>query len=145
MYPSESAISSKSEDSVDDSFARDSDGRDPGREIAYDRGGGARHNRDSHAPDPNSQSHPQETLAAVPAGAVSRWRRALGILVCLEVGLFLFAAPWSPIWTRNLLLEPYPAWQALVMNPFLRGAISGLGLINLSFAFRGIWDFRAGS
>jgi len=30
-------------------------------------------------------------------GFRDRWRQALGILVCLEVGIFLFAVPWSAL------------------------------------------------
>jgi hypothetical protein len=72
----------------------------------------------------------------------SRWRRTLGILVCLEVGIFLLVAPWSPLWTGNLLLGYFPALRPLFLSPFVRGAISGVGLLNLWFAFRGVWEFR---
>lgn len=71
-----------------------------------------------------------------------RWRLALWILVCLEVGLFLLLVPWSPLWTRNLWVGYYPALRPLYMNSYVRGAISGLGLINLWFGFRQVWDFR---
>ena len=118
MYPTESAISSKPDDPLADAFASQADARPPG-------------------------SGP---LAVSSQGSPGRWRRALGILVCLEVGIFLLVAPWSPLWTGNLLLDYYPAWQSLFGNHFLRGAVSGLGLLNLWFAFRGVWEFHtAGS
>lgn len=72
----------------------------------------------------------------------NRWRQTLGILVCLEVGIFLFAAPWTRLWSGNLLLDYYPAMQPLWADPFVRGAISGIGLLNLWFAFRGVWEFH---
>ena len=72
----------------------------------------------------------------------SRLRRALGILVCLEVGIFLFVAPWSPLWTEHLQVGYDPAWRSILTSPFVRGAISGVGLLNLWFAFCGVWDFR---
>ena len=69
-------------------------------------------------------------------------RRALGILVCLEVGIFLFVAPWSPLWAGFLQLGYDPVWRPILTSPFVRGGLSGVGLLNLWFAFRGIWDFR---
>ena len=71
-----------------------------------------------------------------------RWRLALWIVVCLEVGIFLLLVPWSPLWTRNLLLAYYPALRPFFMSYFVRGAVSGLGLLNLGFGFREVWDFR---
>ena len=70
------------------------------------------------------------------------WRLALWIVVCLEVGIFLLLVPWSPLWTRNLLVGYYPALRPLYMNSYVRGAVSGLGLINLWFGFWQAWNFR---
>jgi len=72
----------------------------------------------------------------------NRWRRALWILVCLEVGTFLLLVPWSPLWTGNLLLDYYPVVRPLYMSAYVRGAISGLGLLNLWLGFREVWNFR---
>ena len=83
-----------------------------------------------------------ETAAGTRAGSGSRWRLALWVLVCLEVGLFLLLVPWSPLWTQNLLVGYYPALRPLYMNPYARGAISGLGLLNLGLAFWQAWNFR---
>ena len=122
MYPTESAISSKPDEPLADAFASQADARPPGSGSLAVSGQGS------------------------PGQARNHWRRAFGILVCLEVGIFLLVAPWSPLWTGNLLLDYYPGWQSLFGNHFLRGAVSGLGLLNLWFAFRGVWEFHtAGS
>lgn len=52
------------------------------------------------------------------------------ILFCFEIGLFLVFVPWSNLWEHNLLLL-YVPMRGLLLNNFVRGAVSGLGLIDL--------------
>ena len=49
-----------------------------------------------------------------------------------EVGLVLVVMPWSPLWDRNYFLEAIPQLRALVTSNYFRGAMSGLGLINIA-------------
>jgi hypothetical protein len=49
----------------------------------------------------------------------------------LEVGLLLTIIPWSAFWARNYFAESWPALQSIVSNNFVRGGVSGLGLVNL--------------
>lgn len=58
-----------------------------------------------------------------------RW--LLGLLF-IEVGVVLAVVPWSAYWDRNYFAESIPLLQALITNNFVRGAVSGLGLINLA-------------
>lgn len=54
------------------------------------------------------------------------------ILFTLEVGLFLLIYPWlHPIWSQNFLFHLSPQWHPLFMSNYFRGAISGLGVLNL--------------
>lgn len=48
---------------------------------------------------------------------------------CIEAGIFFVVAPWTPIWIRNPLFEGSLAM--LATNPFLRGFISGIGVIHI--------------
>jgi len=48
-----------------------------------------------------------------------------------EVGLLLLIVPWSTFWDRNLLLEAVPAVYHVSREPFVRGAVSGLGFLNI--------------
>jgi xanthine/uracil permease len=57
--------------------------------------------------------------------------RLLLIAVFLEVGVVLLVVPWSRFWDRNYFAESLPLVQAVISNGFVRGAISGLGLLNL--------------
>lgn len=59
---------------------------------------------------------------------MNRW---LLIAVFLEVGFVLLVAPWSRFWERNYFVESLPLVEALVTNLFVRGAVSGLGVLNL--------------
>lgn len=50
----------------------------------------------------------------------------------LETGLMLVLAPWiERFWDRNFLLTVSPALRALVHNSFVRGAVSGIGVITV--------------
>ncbi len=53
------------------------------------------------------------------------------IIFCFQVGIFLLVFPWMHIWESNVLLLQYPAFRLVMMNNFFRGAVSGLGIINL--------------
>ncbi|MDH4066690.1 MAG: hypothetical protein OEW19_19995 [Acidobacteriota bacterium] len=52
----------------------------------------------------------------------------------VEIGLLLVLIPWSRFWERNYFGLLVPAVQAIMTNNFVRGAVSGLGLINLWIA-----------
>jgi hypothetical protein len=62
---------------------------------------------------------------------LNRLLRVVILMVWLEVGLTLILVPWSDIWDANYFLYQNPALGIFLKNPFLRGAISGLGLINV--------------
>jgi hypothetical protein len=53
------------------------------------------------------------------------------VLFCLEVGIILTALPWTPIWTNNSLLLGYPQVRDFLMRNFVRGLVSGLGLVDI--------------
>jgi len=62
----------------------------------------------------------------------------------LEAGLVLAIVPWSIYWDRNYFVGVVPALHALATNDFFRGAVSGLGLINLAAAFAEVQTLFAG-
>jgi hypothetical protein len=73
---------------------------------------------------------------------MNRILRVLIVLLWLELGLVLVLVPWSDVWEVNYFLYQYPALGFLMKNPFLRGAVSGLGLVNV---FLALGAFRRGS
>jgi hypothetical protein len=60
--------------------------------------------------------------------------RLLLIALFFEVGIVLSVVPWSVYWDRNYFAESVPLLHLLVTNNFVRGAVTGLGLLNLATA-----------
>ncbi|MGE0456380.1 MAG: hypothetical protein AB7O37_21195 [Vicinamibacteria bacterium] len=58
----------------------------------------------------------------------------LSVLSSTMVGLILTAAPWTALWDGNYLLHAHPLLRAALLSSFTRGAVSGLGLVNLLLA-----------
>lgn len=52
-------------------------------------------------------------------------------LYCVEAGLFFMVVPWTRIWTMNSLLHSTASLALLADNPFLRGFVSGVGMLHL--------------
>lgn len=48
-----------------------------------------------------------------------------------QAGLALIVLPWSQFWDHNLLLEWSTAIHDVTRSAYVRGGISGLGLVNL--------------
>ncbi len=62
---------------------------------------------------------------------MNRFLAVAFILFCFEIGLFLVFVPWSDLWEQNVLLGYSLALHRLLLNNFVRGAVSGLGLVDL--------------
>jgi hypothetical protein len=64
----------------------------------------------------------------------------LSVASSVLVGLILTVAPWTPLWEAHQWFGPHTAVRAFLTNPFVRGAVSGLGLVNLVLAAAEIHD-----
>ena len=62
---------------------------------------------------------------------MNRLLAAAFILFCLELGLFLIFVPWSTLWEHNVLLTYSLSLRAFFLNNFVRGAVSGLGVVDI--------------
>jgi hypothetical protein len=51
------------------------------------------------------------------------------------VGLLLLVLPWSAFWEHNYFASLWPSLKPLLTNNFMRGAVTGLGLVNLFAGF----------
>jgi len=66
------------------------------------------------------------------SGSLRRWLRAfLTAWLYALVGMMLTALPWLPDWDQNYFSGSSRAWYSLWMNPYFRGAVSGIGVVNL--------------
>jgi hypothetical protein len=77
------------------------------------------------------------------------------IILCFEIGIFLTVGPWWPPgmlglsdWGNNYFLlyaaskTGYHGLQAVVASGWVRGAVTGVGLLNLGIAFWEIFHFK---
>ena len=58
----------------------------------------------------------------------------------LETGLLLVLIPWSAFWERNYFFEWSSVLSGLMTSNYTRGAISGLGFINVWAALAELAD-----
>ena len=58
--------------------------------------------------------------------------RLLHIVFFFEVGFVLAFVPWSSYWDRNYFADTLPWVRIIVTNNFARGAVTGLGQVNLA-------------
>lgn len=62
------------------------------------------------------------------------------IVISSVIGVFLAFAPWSALWDANWLTRQlWPAARGLVQSGFARGAVTGLGVVNLLLALRDLY------
>jgi hypothetical protein len=97
-------------------------------------------------PEETSPSFPDPVAAqaALPPAPTYRWyHRAGGVLFvvfCLEVGFFLMIFPWTGGWDKALSfvarMRPY------FDNLYVRGAISGIGIVNLYISLSEMFRLR---
>jgi len=66
----------------------------------------------------------------------------LFIVFCMELGMFLAIFPWSEFWDRSFFSSLAPEWRLYWDNTYLRGAVSGLGLVNVYIALLEIFRLR---
>ena len=70
------------------------------------------------------------------------------ILICFEVGFMLLILPWTRYWDDNFFLYfitgklNSPGLLAFLTSGWVRGAVTGLGVINILAGLRDIWKFR---
>ena len=58
-------------------------------------------------------------------------RRLLMVVFFFEIGVVLVVIPWLAFWDRNYFGQLVPSLGAFMTNNFVRGAVSGLGVINI--------------
>jgi len=66
----------------------------------------------------------------------------LYLLVTFEVGVFLFVLPWVSMWGQNFFANRSTLVAGITRNYFVRGAVSGLGLVDVWLAVFELWRFR---
>ena len=52
-------------------------------------------------------------------------------LYLLEAGLLLILAPWTQFWDRNYFSALAPVLAAWIAHPYVRGAVTGVGIVSV--------------
>ena len=84
-------------------------------------------------PAPIPPSTPVSTIGTR-SPRTPRLLRLCFALFAFEIGLFLTIFPWVDIWSLNFFSGWIPALENVWDEPFFRGAITGLGLVNIYVA-----------
>jgi hypothetical protein len=58
-----------------------------------------------------------------------------------EAGLVLVVVPWSTYWETNYFVHALPMIEPFLSSDYVRGAVSGLGVVNLLAGLVEIWSF----
>lgn len=66
----------------------------------------------------------------------------LRVVIFIYIGLVLIVVPWTRPWTENSLLAAYPGVRAFLQLNFVRGLVSGLGLVDLWFGISEAVQYR---
>jgi hypothetical protein len=64
-------------------------------------------------------------------GLKERIGTLLYLFYLFEAGLFLLLVPWSRIWEVNYFSAAIPTLGEICLNPYIRGAVSGMGFLHL--------------
>jgi hypothetical protein len=80
--------------------------------------------------NPSLPAPPAEKAAELPVW-LQRTFLLVYVLFCIELGLLLLVVPWTPLWSNNGLLVSWPSFRHFLGHGFVRGAVSGLGLVDI--------------
>ena len=85
-----------------------------------------------------------EHVEEAPVVARHRWYQkvaaVLFITFCLDIGLFLLIFPWTDSWEDFAAFAR--AWRPYLDNMYMRGFISGVGIVNLYISLGEVFRLR---
>ncbi len=99
----------------------------------------------SEAPDAAAARDGMTGKPEQPGRKASWMEKAAAVVYCvfcIEIGLFLLVYPWMRSWEQNYLIQMQPALTGFLTSVQFRGAVSGLGILNLFAAVSEILALR---
>jgi len=76
-----------------------------------------------------------ETAERSPYPWYQKLAAVLYAFFCFEIGVMLLLLPWLDLWDHNYFSTLAARWPELWMSPYLRGAVSGIGVVDIAIAF----------
>ena len=96
-------------------------------------------------PDPQLPAAAETAHAPVTPPPTYHWYQKVSAVVfitfCLEIGLYLLIVPWTESWDGNYF-SGLPPMKTIWDNLYMRGAVSGLGAVNLFISLSEIFRLR---
>jgi hypothetical protein len=65
---------------------------------------------------------------------MNRLDRTLQVILAFATGATLLYLPWTDFWEQNFFLSHYPSLMRIVLHPSFRGAVSGVGVLDILLA-----------
>ncbi|SEG60232.1 hypothetical protein SAMN05421819_3714 [Bryocella elongata] len=85
---------------------------------------------------------PKEPVAPAPVW-LQRMSLVVFVLFCFYIGGILAVLPWSPrYWDQNGWLMAHPAIDAIAIQGWMRGLISGIGLVDVWIGISELIHYR---
>jgi hypothetical protein len=70
---------------------------------------------------------------------IFRWiAKILYIFFSLAFGIALLSLPWFNFWENNHVLYALPQLRPMISSPYVKGAIFGLGIVNIMIGIQEI-------
>ena len=92
-------------------------------------------------PELDFREHPTSPVAS-PYRWYHKLAALLAVIFCFELGVFLLVFPWASEWSDNYFSSA-PYWARNIwFSPYFRGAISGLGVVNIYISFLEVFRLR---
>lgn len=67
----------------------------------------------------------------------------LMVLLWLAIGVALILAPWLELWQANYFVYTYPALGLVVRSPYVRGAVTGLGILDVLLSLEALREWTS--
>lgn len=96
-------------------------------------------------PRPPDMSPSESSVPNRPPSSPGWHQKLAAILICVfcyELGIFLLVYPWMDAWGQNFFILYRPEYTPFLLSFEFRGAMSGLGILNLFIAFAETFRLR---
>lgn len=97
-------------------------------------------------PEPDFRIAAETESAGPPTETSYRWYHKLGallfVILTFELGVFLVVFPWLAWWELSYFSGLSPWWEPVWDSPYFRGAVSGVGLVDIYISFLDLFRMR---
>jgi hypothetical protein len=96
----------------------------------------------SPPPMPEQNPGPPTPPATHPPVWAQRLLLVVEVAIAVWAGMLVMVLPWTRLWTENPLLNAWPTLKFILGQSFVRGMISGIGLIDVWIGFSDALHYR---